>query len=50
MFISAWDLARFGYLFLRGGKCACREVVLEKWIALAPAPGPATSDVGFARR
>ncbi len=48
MFINAWDLARFGYLFLRGGKWADREIVAEKWIALARTPGPANASYGFA--
>jgi CubicO group peptidase (beta-lactamase class C family) len=48
MFINAWDLARFGYLFLRGGKWAGRELVSEKWIALARTPGPANPAYGFA--
>ena len=48
MFINAWDLARFGYLFLRGGKWAGRELVPEKWIALARTPGPANPGYGFA--
>ena len=48
MFVSAWDMARFGYLFLRGGKWAGREIVSERWIALARAPGPANPNYGFA--
>jgi CubicO group peptidase (beta-lactamase class C family) len=48
LFISARDLARFGYLFLRGGRWAGREIVAEKWIALARTPGPANPDYGFA--
>jgi CubicO group peptidase (beta-lactamase class C family) len=48
MFISAWDLARFGYLFLRNGRWADREIVTEKWIALARTPGPANPNYGFA--
>jgi CubicO group peptidase (beta-lactamase class C family) len=48
MFISAWDMARFGYLFLRGGKWAGREIVSEKWIALARTPGQANPGYGFA--
>ncbi len=48
MFINAWDLARFGYLFLRGGQWAGREIVSEKWIALARTPGPANPAYGFA--
>ena len=48
MFINAWDMARFGYLFLRGGKWSGREIVSEKWIALARTPGPANPNYGFA--
>lgn len=48
MFINAWDMARFGYLFLRGGKWAGREIVSEKWIAQARTPGPANATYGFA--
>ena len=48
MFINAWDMARFGYLFLHGGKWAGREIVSEKWIALARTPGPANANYGFA--
>jgi CubicO group peptidase (beta-lactamase class C family) len=48
MFINAWDMARFGYLFLQHGRWAGREIVSEKWIALARTPGPANSTYGFA--
>ena len=48
MFINAWDMARFGFLFLHGGKWADREIVSEKWIALARTPGPANANYGFA--
>ena len=48
MFISAWDLARFGYLFLRQGRWDGRQVVAEKWIELARTPGPANASYGFA--
>ena len=48
MFINAWDMARFGYLFLHGGKWAEREIVSEKWIALARTPGSANPTYGFA--
>src|SRR5471030_262250 len=48
MFVNAWDMARFGYLFLHGGKWNGRELVSEKWIALARTPGPANKDYGFA--
>jgi CubicO group peptidase (beta-lactamase class C family) len=39
MFISAWDMARFGYLFLNNGKWRDRQLVTEKWIQLARTPG-----------
>jgi CubicO group peptidase (beta-lactamase class C family) len=48
MFIGAWDMARFGYLFLRGGRWQGRQIVSDQWIALARTPGPANADYGFA--
>jgi CubicO group peptidase (beta-lactamase class C family) len=48
MFINAYDMGRFGYLFLRNGKWNGREIVSEKWIAMARTPGPANQDYGFA--
>jgi CubicO group peptidase (beta-lactamase class C family) len=39
MFISAFDLARFGYLYLRNGKWADRQLVSQKWIGLARTGG-----------
>ena len=48
MFINAYDMARFGYLFLRGGKWNDKEIVSPKWIAMARTPGPANKDYGFA--
>lgn len=47
MFISAWDMARFGYLFLHHGKWADRQIVSEKWMEMARTPGPANSTYGF---
>ncbi|MGH9219394.1 MAG: serine hydrolase domain-containing protein [Vicinamibacterales bacterium] len=47
MFINAWDMARFGYLFLRNGKWKDRQIVPEKWIAMARTPGPANSTYGY---
>jgi CubicO group peptidase (beta-lactamase class C family) len=47
LFISAWDLARFGYLFLSNGKWRDRELVAESWIAMARTPGPANPHYGF---
>jgi CubicO group peptidase (beta-lactamase class C family) len=48
MFINAYDMARFGYLFLRNGKWKDRAIVSEKWIQMARTPGPANSTYGFA--
>jgi len=48
MFINAYDMARFGYLFLRDGKWKGRAIVSEKWIQMARTPGPANADYGFA--
>jgi CubicO group peptidase (beta-lactamase class C family) len=47
MFISAHDLARFGYLFLHNGKWGDRQLVSEKWIGLARTPGSANAQYGF---
>jgi CubicO group peptidase (beta-lactamase class C family) len=47
MFINAWDMARFGYLFLRNGRWKDRQIVSEKWIAMARTPGPANAEYGY---
>lgn len=47
MFINAWDMARFGYLFLRNGKWKDRQIVSEKWIQMARTPGPANAEYGY---
>jgi CubicO group peptidase (beta-lactamase class C family) len=47
MFISAWDMARFGHLFLRNGRWKDRQIVSEKWIQMARTPGPANSEYGY---
>ncbi len=39
MFISAWDMARFGYLFLSSGRWGSRQLVTESWIRMARTPG-----------
>src|SRR6202045_282731 len=39
MFINAYDMARFGYVFLRNGKWKDRALVSEKWIEMARKPG-----------
>jgi CubicO group peptidase (beta-lactamase class C family) len=47
MFISARDMARFGYLFLRNGKWQDRQIVSQKWIDMARSPGPANDGYGY---
>jgi CubicO group peptidase (beta-lactamase class C family) len=47
MFISAYDLARFGYLFLNNGRWRDRQLVTEAWIAMARTPGHANPYYGF---
>ena len=47
MFISARDMARFGYLFLRNGKWKDRQIVSQKWIDMARSPGPANDGYGY---
>jgi CubicO group peptidase (beta-lactamase class C family) len=47
MFISARDMARFGYLFLRNGRWKDRQVISEKWIEMARTPGPANAEYGY---
>jgi CubicO group peptidase (beta-lactamase class C family) len=48
MFISAWDMARFGYLFANYGNWAGKQLISERWIDMARTPGPANRTYGFA--
>jgi CubicO group peptidase (beta-lactamase class C family) len=48
LFIDAYDMARFGYLFLRQGAWKDKPIVSEKWIQMARTPGPANATYGFA--
>ena len=47
MFINAYDLARFGYLFLQNGTWNGRTLISPAWIAMAKTPGPANPQYGF---
>jgi len=47
MFINAWDLARFGYLFLNHGRWNGKQLISEKWIGMARTPGPANATYGY---
>lgn len=48
MQINAYDMARFGYLFLRNGKWGDRTLVSTEWMNMARTPGPANRNYGFA--
>jgi CubicO group peptidase (beta-lactamase class C family) len=48
MFINSYDMARFGYLFLRNGKWKDRSIVSEKWIQMARTPGSDNKTYGYA--
>ncbi|MBU1308071.1 MAG: serine hydrolase [Gammaproteobacteria bacterium] len=48
IFINAWDLARFGYLFLRDGKWQDQQLVSQDWITMASSGGSANAEYGFA--
>ncbi len=48
MFINAYDMARFGYLFLRNGKWKDREIVSREWMRMARTPGSDNANYGFA--
>jgi len=48
MFIDSYDMARFGYLFLRNGRWNDRQIVSEEWIKMARTPGPANANYGYA--
>jgi len=47
MFINAYDMARFGYLFLHNGKWGNRQLISEKWMGMARTPGPANATYGY---
>ena len=48
MFINAWDLARFGYLFLRDGNWQGEQLVSQEFIRKARTGGSAKADYGYA--
>ncbi|MBU2113902.1 MAG: serine hydrolase [Gammaproteobacteria bacterium] len=48
IFINSWDLARFGYLFLRDGKWQDTQLISKDWIAMARTGGSANAEYGFA--
>jgi CubicO group peptidase (beta-lactamase class C family) len=49
VWINAWDMARFGYLWLRGGKWGNKQLIPPDYVKLALEPGKAKNipDYGF---
>ncbi len=48
MFINAWDMARFGYLYLRNGEWKGRQLIAPAWIAQSRASGTPNAEYGYA--
>ena len=48
MFINSYDMARFGYLFVRNGKWKDKQIVSEKWMQMARTPGSDNQTYGYA--
>lgn len=47
MFINTYDHARFGLLFLRGGRWGDQQLIPEAWLDLARQPTPQRKDYGY---
>jgi CubicO group peptidase (beta-lactamase class C family) len=47
LWISARDMARFGYLMLRRGKWKDRQIISENWIRMATTPTTIGQDYGY---
>ncbi|MBC7923029.1 MAG: serine hydrolase [Ferruginibacter sp.] len=47
LWINARDEARFGYLWLRGGRWRDRQIVSEAWVRQATTRGPVGPDYGY---
>ena len=47
LFICARDHARFGYLFLRGGRWRDEQLISDKWIKMMTVPTPAEPAYGY---
>ena len=48
IFMSSYDMARFGYLYLRNGRWKDKTIVSEKWIQMARTPGSDNANYGYA--
>jgi CubicO group peptidase (beta-lactamase class C family) len=47
MWIDSWDMARFGYLWLRGGNWAGRQIVPRDYVKAALVPSEHGPDYGY---
>ncbi len=47
MWIDSWDMARFGYLWLRGGNWAGRQILPPDYVKAALAPSAHGPDYGY---
>lgn len=47
LFINSRDMARFGYLFLRGGRWKDKQLISGKWIEMMTTPATIKADYGF---
>lgn len=47
MWLSAYDQAKFGYLFLRNGNWNGEQIISEDWIEMARTPTEANNGYGF---
>src|SRR5262245_28435977 len=47
VWINAWDMARFGYLWLRGGKWGERQIVPSDYVKAATTPSAHGPDYGY---
>lgn len=47
MWLSAYDQAKFGYLFLRDGRWKDRQIISEEWINKATTPTKANTGYGY---
>ncbi len=47
LWINTRDEARYGYLFLRRGKWAGKQIVSEKWVRMATTPSRVPLDYGY---
>ncbi len=48
MFSNSYDLARFGYMYLRNGKWKDKQIMSENWIKMARTPGSDNKTYGYA--